>query len=112
MLSGSYDITVLSGETKNIDFTLYQDNAQTTPFDLTGCTVTVSLSPPNLIGAAPLVLAVGNGLTIADPTTGVVSMSEDTTGWQVGRGRWHLELVDSNGDSTFPIRGNLYVGNP
>lgn len=103
----SQDISVLAGQTLDVQFDCYQDDAHTLPFDLTGYTLSAVLTPPGDSGAAPITV-VPNVL----PTQGSVEIKQDTTGWLVGRGRWYLEATDAAGDKSYPLRGLLFVGNP
>lgn len=109
------DLSAALGETLDKTITLYSDDAETTPLDLTGSTLEAVLEPYNLGENAPLALtAGGHGLTIAEPKNGQVRLVQviDPSKFDVGLGHWFLKRTDATGVVTYPRSGRLTIGRP
>jgi hypothetical protein len=104
------DIKVKIGETLDRVFTLYADDAGTVPLDLSGWTAAVVLSSYGENEAVSLTL--GAGLTQPTANTLRVTTAITATAFNVGLGRWRLQLVSPKGTTYFPENGKLIVGAP
>lgn len=108
------DLLVAQGETLDVTLTLYSDEAESVPRDLTGSTLEAVLEPYNLGENAAVALVAGNGLTIAEPKNGQVRVVKAISAavFDVGLGHWYLKRTDAAGRVTYPRSGKLVVGRP
>lgn len=101
------NLTVKQGETLTRTIALYKDSNLSEAADLTDCTVVLSVTPflataPTTYQAAPQV--------VAQLSPALVTFSVPTSGFEVGPGRWALEVTDGQGTVSYPSGGNLFVG--
>jgi len=95
MAPGTYNITVYQGDTLNMQFGLWQDNAMTIPLNLTGVTpyAQVRTAP----GGTPKTME----LTCAVQLPNLVNVTLPATQTQTAvAGVWDLELDGPNGVMT------------
>lgn len=97
----------------NATVSLFSDEAETEPLDLTGYTVEVVLEPASLGENGPVTLTGGLGFP-AGRKGGEVQIFQaiDTPTFDVGLGHWFMKLADATGKVTYPFSGKLIVGRP
>ncbi len=108
------DLQVVSGTDWSTTITL--SNANGTPLDLTGCSVSSAVKKTPLSSLIALALTT---VIAANPTTGIITLSVAYAVNNLDGGLsltdpnaqyvWDIRLVDSLGHVSRPIWGNFYV---
>jgi hypothetical protein len=108
ILPASVDLRAVIGADFSVTIQLFQDIAQTTPFDLTGYTVSLT------VGGVPAPLTSGAGLTITAATGVIVAVltAAQTTLMPGPAQHYSLKLTDAGGLISFPLSGNLFLALP
>jgi hypothetical protein len=102
LVPASLDLAAVIGADFSTTIVLYQDLAQTQPFDLSGYTVTLTIGG--------FILTVGSGLTISNPTNGTIlaqltAVQTQTVG--LVPLAYNLNLVDPSGVVSVPLHGHV-----
>lgn len=111
-MNSRLDLSGALGETLEETVTLFSDEAETHPLDLTGWTIEVVLEP-NTLGENPPVKLVG-GLSIPERKNGQVLIAQalTPTTFDVGLGHWFMRATNPSGAVSYPKSGRLTIGKP
>lgn len=90
-------------------FTLYEDDAGTTPIDLTGYTAEYVAAPRG--STAAVISLTGSELTMGGAAGSITGSVPGATMGTYRAGQWEfqLRLIDPDGNVTLPIEGLLVV---
>lgn len=107
LIPADVDLRAVIGADFSATIVCYSDLAQTTPFDLTGYTVSMQVG-------GSLTLTSGSGVTVTAATgTIVVAITAAQTAVLAGpRQHYSLKLVDGGGVVSFPMSGELELELP
>jgi hypothetical protein len=109
------DLEIYRGDDVDIVFTIYQDTAQTTEYDLTDCELTFTVKKrEDLYDADDADSVIQETMTLdADPTTGKATLSltaEDTENMELDlEHEWDICIETASGDLRTGARGTLVV---
>ena len=106
ILPADVDLEALIGANFSTTISLYSDAAQTSPFDLTGYTVTMPIG-------SLFTLTAGSGLTVtAAGGTIVAALTAAQTATVQAQdppytAHWQLKLTDGGGTVSYPLSGDI-----
>jgi hypothetical protein len=106
LIPADVDLRAIIGADFSATIVLYTDLAQTTPFDLTGYTVSMTIGTLTLTSGSGLTVTVGTGTIVAAITA--VQTAALAGPYQ----HYSLKLVDGGGLVSFPLNGNLLLSLP